>query len=246
MTEYGVTVLFLLEMNGRMKMVLHLQVAGDRVRLVFATGTGATNIQFLQCHHVGIGTGNDPGDSPGRELPVQTDTAVHVPGHHPQLPGPARLSAPNVSRHCRRPAAEVPQCGLAQVSGTQIIAPYLRQSGIGRQQAEGTGFTGRSTAVGSVLHGKRDRLCALAPAEHDQLTCLRVQAQRQQVVAQFLQMRVLRANQRGGIGRQAKFTIRGMSPHSTLPVAGNGNRHTVGRDQLPRQECTLLRGQDAR
>ena len=81
MREDGVAVAFFLDVQGRVEVKFHFQIARDQMRLVHALGARASDIQFLQCHHIRSCAGDHAGDAFGIELAVHADAAVHVVGH---------------------------------------------------------------------------------------------------------------------------------------------------------------------
>ncbi len=63
-----------------MELSVHAEMRGDHVCLVYSTGAGAADVDFLQGNHVGPAFRDHGGDARGIELAVGAEAAVDVIG----------------------------------------------------------------------------------------------------------------------------------------------------------------------
>jgi hypothetical protein len=70
--------MFLLDVERRMKVRLHLQKRGYDVRLVDPAGSLSSDVQFLQSDYICAGLRDHIGNPMRIELAVCADAAVHI------------------------------------------------------------------------------------------------------------------------------------------------------------------------
>ena len=80
---------FLRDLEGRVKLQIHLEVEGDLVGLVDEPGSSPHDVELLQRHDVGLALGEHVGNALRRQAPIGPDAAMDVvrydPRHSPGL-----------------------------------------------------------------------------------------------------------------------------------------------------------------
>lgn len=81
-----ISILFVLQVESRMKLRLHLQMRGNHVRLVNSAAARAADIHFLQGDNIRPAFVDDGSSTDGVELAVGAEATVHVIGEEAYPP----------------------------------------------------------------------------------------------------------------------------------------------------------------